>query len=71
MRFLDTMSLHISMAGFTSYQRILYNAKKKGLSMTAAAKAKSNSKEMAVSMVSMDTPKATLAFMYVSLILAS
>jgi hypothetical protein len=29
-RFIDTMSFHIAVAGFTSHQRLLYNAAKSG-----------------------------------------
>jgi len=34
MRFLDTMSMHIAISGFTSFQRVLYVAKKKGKSVS-------------------------------------
>lgn len=35
MKFMDTMSMHIAIAGFTSFQRVLYNANKKGKVVTS------------------------------------
>lgn len=33
MKFLDTMSMHIAICGFTSFQRVLFNAKNSGKSL--------------------------------------
>ncbi|XP_067935036.1 DNA polymerase subunit gamma-1-like [Watersipora subatra] len=43
MKFLDTMSIHIAICGFTSMQRIMYMAKKKGKNMRAAMDEKKSS----------------------------
>ena len=42
MRFLDTMSIHIATHGFTSMQRVVYNAKKNGRNVFKAVKEKQN-----------------------------
>lgn len=34
MRFFDTMSMHVAIHGFTSFQRVLFNAQKTGKNLS-------------------------------------
>ncbi len=67
MRFLDTMSMHIAVSGFTSYQRALWMAKKAQNSRGKETKAtkKAKSKMMGPPVTKMMGPPVT-AWMHVS-----
>ena len=55
-RFLDTMSMHIAVAGFTSLQRMLYIAKKSGSQRKEVLEHAQNSKRRGNIPVSLGKP---------------